>query len=201
MVLDFTCWPRGQGEGRSVFAFLCHAPVSSTRGVLLSSADEHTQLLLTPISFRQARCRYTSYRMATLFETPPQQGWPRNPFDMEPETPRCVRETSNMTRRVLGNLDKLYAPLFTGPMPSNSSLSLPRHSTHFNDALERMRDGSALQRLKQQRDIDSVRQEEAMRHLQELSTNIEPEKHVASSNVILGRQSPEQRRSGPARSA
>lgn len=65
-----------------------------------------------------------------------------------------------------------------------------------------MRDGSAMQRLKQQRDLDSAKHEEAMARLRVLSNNDgTTDKGLSNPNVNLGRQLPERRMSGMARSA
>jgi hypothetical protein len=161
-----------------------------------------SQLILYCKTTCPPRRLYFDLRM-TNFETPT-QAYQRNEFDVAPQTPHNIRTTNN--RRVLGNIHNLYAPSLLGSMPareipSPGSVSKTR-SPRFSAALKRMRDGSALQRLKQQRDLDNAKHEEAMERLRALSTNSEPtDKGLSNPSVNFGRQLPEKRRSGLARSA
>lgn len=139
----------------------------------------------------------------TSFQTPAQL-FPMNPFAMEPQTPRNAREIASISRRVLGNIENLCAPSLSsslavrgGTAPASFSKS---QSPHFQAALKRMRDGSALTRLKQESNLDSRKHEEAIQRIRALSTNVEANnKGLSNPHVKLGK-SPE-RRSGLARSA
>jgi len=107
---------------------------------------------------------------------------------------------------VLGNLENLSAPTLSDSSACSCCSAIkplsPTQKDKFSAAMERMRDGSSLQRLKRERDIENVRQEEAMNRLQSLTTSAEPnDKGVSNPHVNLGRQAPERRMSGLARSA
>jgi hypothetical protein len=72
----------------------------------------------------------------------------------------------------------------------------------FNVALQRMRQGGALQKLREQRDADNAKKEEAMKRLRALSGTDPAAKGPSSPRVNLGgRQAPLRRTSGLARSA
>ena len=141
-------------------------------------------------------------------ETPPQQH-PTfcNPFDYEPCAPRSSRATIDLSRRILGNLDNLCAPTLSAPALDTQRINQPTMSARcqspdFDAALNRMKNGSTLRRLQQER-IDQVqlsREQEATHRLRDLC--VEPtEKGVTNPTVQLGRQAPERRSSGMARSA
>lgn len=134
-----------------------------------------------------------------------------NPFDSQPQTPlnpRAIMPLGNL----LGNLENLSPPSLMLLTSNNnnpfSSISPRGRSSEFKDALKRMRSGSALARLKQerQRDVDHAKQEatERLRRLsspaQERSSGKET-KGASTPFVQLGRQAPERRNSGFARSA
>jgi hypothetical protein len=149
--------------------------------------------------------------MATSFETPPQQSSCYNPFDYEPRSPNASRTTIDLSRRILGNLDNLCAPTLLAPSldakrqspPNSMVISARRQSPNFDAALNRMKNGTTLHRLQQER-INNViqvsREQEAIHRLQALC--VEPtEKGVTNPTVQLGRQAPERRSSGMARSA
>jgi hypothetical protein len=104
---------------------------------------------------------------------------------------------------MLENLDTLSAPLFEGaPHKCKFRSSYNPRTPMFNIALQRMREGDALKRLREERDADDARNEEAMKRLRALSAASNPaEKGPAALQVTLGRQAPERRMSGLARSA
>jgi hypothetical protein len=135
-----------------------------------------------------------------------------NPFNDEPRTPRASsRVALEITKRVSDNIDTLSAPSFSEPQQKryklNSSYNSqsPLSSPLFNAALQRMRQGDALRKLKEQRyaDADNRKGEEAMKHLRAVTTAASPAEKSSptSTQVKLGRQLPERRRSEPARSA
>eukprot|EP00429_Kryptoperidinium_foliaceum_P007587 CAMPEP_0176024772 /NCGR_PEP_ID=MMETSP0120_2-20121206/12110_1 /TAXON_ID=160619 /ORGANISM="Kryptoperidinium foliaceum, Strain CCMP 1326" /LENGTH=136 /DNA_ID=CAMNT_0017357953 /DNA_START=77 /DNA_END=487 /DNA_ORIENTATION=- len=133
------------------------------------------------------------------FETPSQ---PRRTFDFEPpRTPRNMRPIHELGTSVISNLERLSTPSLNTPLSlRNESISPRGRSSEFKEALKRMRNGSAMNRLKQQRAQDNLKQEEAMQRLRALTMN-QVDKGASSPTVSLGRQPPERRSSGLARSA
>lgn len=133
------------------------------------------------------------------FETPPPPATFSNPFDYEPCTPRNSRVVTDLSRRILGNIDNLRAPCLSVPAVLRKEIPT-KSSPKFDAALNRMRSGTTLERLKQQRDMETARQEEAMNRLRVIS--VQPsDKGISNPTVNLGRQAPERRSSGMARSA
>ena len=146
--------------------------------------------------------------MPTSLDTPPaQQSNFYNPFDFEPCAPQSSRTTIDLSRRILGNLDSLCAPTLSASTmdarrTSQPTMSARRQSPNFDAALNRMKNGSTLQRLQQERInmLQLSREQEATHRLRSLC--VEPtEKGVTNPTVQLGRQAPERRSSGMARSA
>jgi hypothetical protein len=140
-------------------------------------------------------------------ETPsPSWNLSSNPYDCGPETPqRCSRVGPELNKRVLDSLETLEAPcLGAGPevMKYNYKPSYNPRTPLFNVALQRMRQGGALQKLREQRDADNAKKEEAMKRLRALSGTDPAAKGPSSPRVNLGgRQAPLRRTSGLARSA
>jgi hypothetical protein len=126
----------------------------------------------------------------------PQHACHLNPFLCEPLTPQNVRVMKVLPRQLVGNGLDLGPPSLLATPRNIITLSPGAgRSSEFKEALKRMRNGSALQRLKQQHDLDGTRKEEA-------TSTCEPhEKGVSTPIVQLGRQTPERRVSGLARSA
>jgi hypothetical protein len=129
----------------------------------------------------------------------PQHACQLNPFVCEPLTPQNPRVVKALSRKVLGKIQNMSLLVPTG----NSITISPRggRSSEFKEALKRMRDGSGLQRLKQQRDFENAGHDEGMQRVRGLSTNEPVDKGLSNPTVQLGRQVPEQRISGYARSA
>lgn len=124
----------------------------------------------------------------------------QNPFDYEPQPPRMhSRVGLDITRRVMNNLDTLSTPTFdqwSNRPGSHLKTHYDSQSPLFHMALQRMRNGSGLQRLKEQRDAENARGDAALERL----TSPE-DKGLPVSHVNLGRQAADRRRSSLARSA
>lgn len=117
----------------------------------------------------------------------PHPSWNRssNPYDSEPDTPQAgSRVPLHLQQRVLDNLEALKAPTFgVGPevMKYNNKISYSPRTSQFNMALQRMREGGALQKLREQRDADLAKKEESHNRPNVLSASSNPDEKGLSS--------------------
>jgi len=129
----------------------------------------------------------------------PQCGIQLNPFRTEPLTPK----NSRVIKQVQGNIENMSLPSLM--MTNGKFLSISPggyQSSELKEALTRMRNGTALQRLKQQRELTYTRDEnEPINGLHQLSVNELTDKGSLNPSIQLGRQESERRMSGLARSA
>jgi hypothetical protein len=162
---------------------------------------QQTHRFWQPFSTTIVPCEHSSaIDFAVMSFHTPQHACQLNPFVCEPLTPQNPRVVKALSRKVLGKIQNMSLLVPT----SNAITISPRggRSSEFKEALKRMRDGSGLQRLKQQRDFENVTShDEEMQRVRGLSTNEPADKGLSNPTVQLGRQVPEQRMSGYARSA
>jgi hypothetical protein len=77
----------------------------------------------------------------------------QNPFNFMPETPSVEsRVNHEATQSVLDNLDALYAPSIKSAEYGGMKIQMKSENHTFNVALQRMRQGDALRRLRKQQE-------------------------------------------------
>ena len=149
-------------------------------------------------------------------QTPKSSPWIDGPHALSPPTAprgRVRAHPGGLDCRLMDNLEKLSAPSLpfgsspTRPVmsfrPAPSFSNKPRSQVMFNDALQRMRQGTALQRLKEQRDetAGQAREHSTTNRMREVGLSEVEKPLTGSPRVFLSRQQPTRSNSGIARSA
>jgi hypothetical protein len=125
-----------------------------------------------------------------------------NPFDSMPQTPRVTKRVVTTTA---GNLQYLSAPLFpespTKRMKHSFTFKTTDTNPLFHAALQRMKEGGALEKLKQQRDDQRAKADELTKRMEALSSGSSHEKVDTTSNTVTLGRNVKRRHSGAALTA